>query len=215
MDYPRSVAGINLYGGKFTDGDPSRGIPASLDTAKFDNSVADELLAIIAAKPGLAASETDNTQVLQAIQYLIGLVSWPTLPGKPSPFIADQVPASGVLLPPWLTTAAGDSRYFGTGVLAANGYWLHPGGLIEQWGVGGVTGNLGDTNTYYFPISFPHASFIINPSVLNPNNVANVDYSLQVISQATNYFTTYNQFIAGGTDFSFGSRSMVWRAIGW
>lgn len=66
MKYPQSVPGVGLVGGKFSDGDPAQGIPASLDPAQWANQVTDELLAVIAAA-GLTPSEVDSTQLLQAL----------------------------------------------------------------------------------------------------------------------------------------------------
>ncbi|XZG71737.1 hypothetical protein ACTSKR_07740 [Chitinibacteraceae bacterium HSL-7] len=65
MKYPESVPGIGLVGGKFSNGDPAQGIPASLDPAEWANQVTDELLAVIIAA-GLPPSEADSAQLLRA-----------------------------------------------------------------------------------------------------------------------------------------------------
>ena len=70
MDYPKSVAGVGLLNGKFTDGDPLSGARASLDPAAWANAVTDELLAIQTAA-GIVADETRTNQALAAIQYLV------------------------------------------------------------------------------------------------------------------------------------------------
>lgn len=77
MDYPKSVAGVGLVGGKFSDGDAAQGVPASLDPAKWANQVTDELLAVIAAA-GLTPSEVDSTQLLRSV--LVKLRSGTPLP---------------------------------------------------------------------------------------------------------------------------------------
>jgi len=70
MKYPVSVPEVNLYGGKFTNGDPLLGIPRSIDRAEDMNRVYDELINVVTGA-GLTPSEADNTQLLQAITNLI------------------------------------------------------------------------------------------------------------------------------------------------
>lgn len=76
MDYPVSDATARLHPttDKFTDGDVGGGIPASKDSAEFQNAVYDEILAVITAA-GLTPDEGDLTQLLQAIQDGAGLLN--------------------------------------------------------------------------------------------------------------------------------------------
>ncbi|QLI80781.1 hypothetical protein HZU75_04140 [Chitinibacter fontanus] len=69
MDYPKTVPGVGLVAGKFSDGDVAQGVPASLDPAAWANAVTDELLAVIVAG-GLVPTEGVNNQLLQAIQAI-------------------------------------------------------------------------------------------------------------------------------------------------
>ncbi len=70
MQYPISVPEVNLYAGKFTNGDPLLSIPRSIDRAEDMNRVYDELIAVVTGA-GLTPSEADNTQLLTAINALI------------------------------------------------------------------------------------------------------------------------------------------------
>lgn len=63
MDYPDSP---DLYEGKFTDGDPVAGIPASVASAEHMNAVYDELAALIAAG-GIAPDAADLAQVAKSV----------------------------------------------------------------------------------------------------------------------------------------------------
>ncbi|MGO2354627.1 MAG: hypothetical protein ACTH58_07805 [Marinomonas foliarum] len=63
MDYPDSP---DLFEGKFTDGDPVAGIPASVASADHMNAVYDELKALIAAG-GIVPGAADLAQVAKSI----------------------------------------------------------------------------------------------------------------------------------------------------
>lgn len=70
MDYPKTVPNVALSGGKFTDGDPASGTPASLVPAEWLNSVTDELLNVL-AEANINPDEASNTQVRDAILAII------------------------------------------------------------------------------------------------------------------------------------------------
>ncbi|WP_432721304.1 hypothetical protein R0381_002558 [Jeongeupia wiesaeckerbachi] len=66
MDYPKSLPGVNLRNGKFTDGNAQTGELPSRDTAIWANSVTDELLNVINSA-GLTPTEGVNDQLKQAL----------------------------------------------------------------------------------------------------------------------------------------------------
>lgn len=69
MDYPKSVPGIGLVNGKFVNEDVVGGLPGSLIPATWGNGVTDELLNVVKSA-GLEPSESDATQLLQAIRKI-------------------------------------------------------------------------------------------------------------------------------------------------
>lgn len=70
MQYPLTQPGVDLFGGKFTDGNPVGGIPASRDRAADMNLLYDEMIAVVVAAGG-TPTEGVSTQVRDAILSLI------------------------------------------------------------------------------------------------------------------------------------------------
>ncbi|MCU1750434.1 hypothetical protein [Pseudomonas sp. 6D_7.1_Bac1] len=70
MDYPKSAPGVGLVNGKFVDENPVAGTPGSLIPASWGNGVTEEILGVIGAA-GLTSSESNNKQLLEAINKLV------------------------------------------------------------------------------------------------------------------------------------------------
>ena len=105
MDYPKSVPGVGLVGGKFIDENVQTGQQGSLIPAAWGNAVTDEILAVIAGA-GLTPDESAYDQLLEAIETLIasGVV---TYENSAAVLLADGVASAGARN----TAARGDHRH--------------------------------------------------------------------------------------------------------
>jgi hypothetical protein len=144
MDYPLTVVGIDLFGGKFTDGNPLAGIPASGDTSEWANNVTDSIKNVQTAG-GVAAIENDATQLLVgmlaaarfpdtgAVNALA--VAWPAGLSMAPPAVASLPNGFTIMVVPANTTTdANPTLSFAGGgpitITDALGNALQPGDLV-------------------------------------------------------------------------------------
>ena len=66
MDYPKSVPGVGLIGGKFVDENLASGQQGSLIPASWGNQITDEVISVLLAA-GILPSETSSDQLLSAL----------------------------------------------------------------------------------------------------------------------------------------------------
>lgn len=146
MDYPKSVPGVGLVGGKFVDENTAMGQQGSLIPSAWGNSVTEELLSLIRA----AGVEPD-----EGIHDQIAKILWadPTDAARGMPLVATAAEVVAFVSTVKMLTPFGlKNAFFNNSNLAVNGYQKLPSGLIIQWGF--VAGASLGTNQN-FPISFP------------------------------------------------------------
>ncbi len=101
MDFPKSVEGVGLVGGRFIDENPVSGQQGSLIVAKWANQIMDELFNIMSEAKKVATNPTDfdpseekSNQIVEAIKVLItdsipdSLSDWKDIENKPTAITA-------------------------------------------------------------------------------------------------------------------------------
>ncbi|MGH8426392.1 MAG: hypothetical protein ACRES7_00205 [Gammaproteobacteria bacterium] len=90
MDYPVSDDTVGLVAGKFSDGDPTSGIPASRWPSETADAIMDELIAVI-VQGGLTPAEATLTQVRDAILAIVTAALGTAIPKDKFNATADPV----------------------------------------------------------------------------------------------------------------------------
>lgn len=197
MDYP-SDPNIGLVDGKFTDGDPLLGVPASRDPSSWANGVTDEILNVITTA-GLTPDEENNTQLLDALVAMGVRASSTSQTGVVELATSAEVQTGTDTVR--AVTPSGLASFAKS--FSSQGYAKLPGGLIIQWGQATATSNPGTAVT--FPIAFPTAALC----------VAGSDY-VSTVSSPLNTQAACNLTASGFTMLSTGTSEVAyWIALGY
>lgn len=218
MDYPKSLPGIGLIGGKFSDANPVTGTPGSWIAAAWANALMDELLGVI-TDAGLTPSEEDNGQVLKALKALMDArVPAATESAAGIARIASTAQAQAmadnatILTPKKLADAFLGGR---RSVTPTGWYQIFPGGFIVQGG--SVQGYSGYTIT--LPTAFPNGPLghpiasAVGGEVAAMSAAANIETSVVIGSQFKIF--TYTPLMTGGGPWGQGPRAVSWLAFGY
>lgn len=128
MDYPKSVPGVGLVGGKFVDEDAAMGRQGSLVPSAWGNSVTDELLNVLRAA-GVEPDEALQDQLSKV------LIRDPTEALRGMPVVASQVEVDAGVDDAKVVTSKKLRRGFAFAFASGSGYLAFPswlGGLIFQ-----------------------------------------------------------------------------------
>ena len=201
MDYPKTVTDVNLLNGKFTDGNPSGGTPASLLPAEWLNLITDEVLNILIVA-GIAPDETSNTQLGSAIQSM--QLNYAVDTGAANAYAATYTPAIAALQAGRVLRFKAVNANTGASTFNPNGIGASPivglGGQPLQGGeiVANSIVKLLDTGTGFVLLSASGGALPVAAGTKS-NHAVN-------LGQFVNSFTTpgYAKF-PGGVIFQFGT----------
>lgn len=165
MDYLHSEPNIDLHNGKYTDGNPLLGIPASRDPAAFNNAVTEEIRNVIIEAEMVPAEAVltqlrDSVKVL-AVKAIRAATSLATETLRGVLRVATQAETDAGSLDDVAVTPK-KMRWGFTASWGTNGYIIFPSWMasfILQWG--SATTDANGACTYTFTIPFPN--FAWNP----------------------------------------------------
>lgn len=148
MDYPKSVPGVGLVGGKFVDENAATGQQGSLIPSVWGNAVTEEISNVI-KDAGEVPEEGDLSQLQKAIRKIVALV-WPK---------ASDVEVAAGMVDDKVVTPKKLRAGFNAS-LGLNGFIAFPSwflGFVIQWGRHVAAAN--STATVTLPTSFPNEFF--------------------------------------------------------
>ncbi|MGD9759114.1 MAG: hypothetical protein AB7U71_16500 [Comamonas sp.] len=168
MDYPKSVPGVGLVGGKFVDENAATGQQGSLIPSAWGNAVTEEISNVI-KDGGDEPVEGDVSQLQKAIRKIVSLV-WPKASDAE---VSEGLVDDKVVTPKKLRSGFAIR-------LAVNGYIAFPswmGGLILEWGsVGTFTTGV---SAITFPLAFPGGVPFVVVGMANAGSAVSVSFSGQ------------------------------------
>jgi hypothetical protein len=125
----------------------------------------------------------------------------------------DNIGGYGPWYPSSSTGGVVGTEVSGDVLIATNGYWKHPSGVIEQWGRGALAG--GGATTISFPLAFPNQCFQVtaNPLLLSPGTTT-ILYAVGVEIFNVNGVNLVPNQVSGGVVTS-PALTALWRAIGY
>lgn len=188
MDYPKSVPGVGLVGGKFVDENAATGQQGSLIPSAWGNAVTEEISNVI-KDAGDVPAEGDLSQLQKAIRKIVALV-WPK---------ATDVEVAAGAVDDKVVTPKKLRMGFSASLNASGGFiafpsWLN--GFVIQWGYylhGNWTaaGSQPSMSLINFPIAFPSRSVFAIAMPTNGTTAFSITAESLNISSVT--FRYYNQ----------------------
>lgn len=206
--------------GQFSAGNPQAGQLATRLGAEWPNDVQENICHVI-EQAGIALAKGDGTQLHAAMIALIAGVigaGGGAVPTTRTVSGGGLVTGGGALAANLtLSVAAASSAEIIAGLLntkaitpaglfaaasaglAANGYYILPGGLIVQWGQLRGTYSEGSV-AVTLPIAFPSAFYNLSITGLNQSANNTRDVFMQMVSRSLSGFVAYFNYDGSGTD---------------
>lgn len=212
MDYLHSEPNIDLHNGKYTDGNPLLGIPASRDPAAFNNAVTEEIRNVIIEAEMVPAEAVltqlrDSVKVL-AVKAIRAATSLATETLRGVLRVATQAETDAGALDDVAVTPK-KMRWGFTASWGANGYVVFPSWMLSfilQWG--NATTDANGACTFTFPIAFPNSAW---------NPLGSVGATTRVVASLvlqTPSLTSCNAWVSNSSGTAFASANVRFWVIG-
>lgn len=217
MDYPLTEPGVALLDGKFTDGNPLLGLPASRDPASWANAVTDELLGV-QEEAAIAPVEGNNGQLRLSIKAIaLNVIRLATSKATEVLWgvlrVGTQAEVNAGALDDVAVTPAklrsGFSYSFTT-----NGYLIFPSWLLSVCLLWGRTAtNAGGFGSATLPVAISQNLFQLGMTIGAESIESSGFWSAEMYSTLTTVnFYTYKTLFTGGS--SPQTREVSWLIFG-